>query len=100
MSILTPIDDYMMQNPKLAFIDEAIHPKSAFIHEAICAENEIKHELKTSTITYPNLILILINKNRTRCLFSRTRVWIGRRGSSTSGCITTNIKSSKREFQV
>jgi hypothetical protein len=24
------------------------------IHEAICAENEIKHERKTTTITYPN----------------------------------------------
>lgn len=46
----------MMQNPKLAFIDEAMHPrfhKSAFLHEARCAKNEIKHESKTSTITYP-----------------------------------------------
>jgi hypothetical protein len=54
VSIVTPIDDYMMQNPKLAFIDEAIHPKSTFIHDVICAENEIKHELKTSRITYPS----------------------------------------------
>jgi hypothetical protein len=38
-SILTPIDDYMKQNPKLSFIDEAIHPRSAFIHEDMCAEN-------------------------------------------------------------
>jgi hypothetical protein len=44
----------MMQNPELAFITKAIHKKSAFIHEAICAENEIKHEIKTSTITYPS----------------------------------------------
>ena len=45
------IFNYIMQNPKLAFIDEAIHPKSAFINEALCVENEIKHELKTIAIT-------------------------------------------------
>jgi hypothetical protein len=44
----------MMQNQKLVFIDEVVHTKSAFIHEAIYAKNEIKHGLKTSTITYPN----------------------------------------------
>jgi hypothetical protein len=54
MSLLTSINDYMMQNPKLTFIDEAIHSKQSFIHEAICVENEIKHELKTSKITYIN----------------------------------------------
>jgi hypothetical protein len=41
MSILTPINDYMMQNPKLTFIDDAILSKSTFIHEAICSKNEI-----------------------------------------------------------
>lgn len=54
MSISTPIDDYMVKNPKLNFINEAAHPKSAFICEAICVENEIKHELKINTITYPS----------------------------------------------
>jgi hypothetical protein len=48
MSISTPNDDYMMQNPKSAFIDEAIHSKSIFIYEAICANNELNPN------TYPS----------------------------------------------
>jgi len=46
--------NYMAHNPKLAFINEAVHLKSVFIYEAICVENEIKCELKTNTITYPS----------------------------------------------